>query len=346
MQLLVNTYFGDNNRYYLEKLLGRGGFSEVWLVKDTLTDQEEALKIYAPGTGMDDDGLKMFTKELSVVHNIHHTNLLTASYVGVWQNMPYLIMLYCAKGSCVKKIGALLEEDIWKLIKDVSSGLSYLHNHDIIHQDIKPDNILIDAQGNYVITDFGISTRAQSTLRKSVRNAGNGTSAYMGPERFGTEPLPVKASDIWSLGATIFELIEGYAPFGDLGGLSQKSGADLPIIKANVSDALKYTVYKMLSKETWNRPTAETLVAWSQKPQSIDVDYGILTPDNRSVDSNRPTQLFSHDSTTGNVHSGDKELRASVTQPSLPKSKTKKYSLSWVVVVLLVLFYTIVFLYF
>lgn len=274
MQLTEHTYFGEGSRYYLEKLLGRGGFSEVWLVKDTLTDTEEALKVYAPGTGMDDDGLHIFTKELNVVQNIHHPNLLTSSYVGVWQNMPYLVMPYCPQGSLVKRIGHVTEDEAWAILSDVATGLDYLHSQPspIIHQDIKPDNILVDALGHYVITDFGISARAQSTLRKSVRNAADGTTDYMGPERFGPDPLPIKASDIWALGATIFELIEGYTPFGNLGGLSQKSGADIPVMKAPVSDKLKRTIYCMLAKEPWNRPQAAELA----KGRSFYASHGQL----------------------------------------------------------------------
>ena len=273
MQLQENTLFA--NRYQLIKLLGRGGFSEVWLAKDNWTHLQIAIKVYAPGQGMDQDGLQDFCGELASVYDLNHSNLLKPQHVDTWQNMPYLIMAYCPSGSCVKRVGKMTEAELWKLIHDVAAGLAYLHEKDVIHQDIKPDNILVDTEGNYLITDFGISTRARSTLRKSVigGNTSGGTTAYMGPERFSRQPAPTKASDIWSFGAMAFELLEGVTPFGEIGGGMQKGGAEIPFINAPVSDALKYTIFKMLSKETWDRPTAATLVKWATNPNAIVTSF-------------------------------------------------------------------------
>ena len=269
------------NRYQLIKLLGRGGFSEVWLAKDNYTHLEIAIKVYAPGQGMDQDGLKDFCGELASVYDLNHSNLLKPQHVDTWNNMPYLIMAYCPAGSCVKRVGKMTETELWKLIHNVASGLAYLHDKDVIHQDIKPDNILVDTEGNFLITDFGISTRARSTLRKSVigGNTSGGTTAYMGPERFSRQPAPTKASDIWSFGAMAFELLEGVTPFGEIGGGMQKSGAEIPFINAQVSDALKFTIFKMLSKETWDRPTATTLIEWANNPSEIQIDYSLLNPE-------------------------------------------------------------------
>ena len=276
---MLQTNILFDNRYKLIKLLGRGGFSEVWLAKDNWTHLQIAIKVYAPGQGMDLDGLQDFCGELANVYDLNHSNLLKPQHVDSWENMPYLIMPYCPAGSCIKRVGKMPEQELWKLIHDVAAGLAYLHEKDVIHQDIKPDNVLVDTDGNYLITDFGISTRARSTLRKSVigGNISGGTTAYMGPERFSRQPAPTKASDIWSFGAMAFELLEGIPPFGELGGGMQKGGAEIPFINAQVSDALKYTIFKMLSKETWDRPTAATLVEWANDPNTIDVDYDLLT---------------------------------------------------------------------
>lgn len=278
MQLQENTLFA--NRYALQKLLGRGGFSEVWLAKDNWTHLLIALKVYAPGQGMDANGLQEFCGELASVYDLNHQNLLKPQHVDTWENMPYLIMAYCAQGSCASRLGKMSEQEMWKFIHDVAAGLAYLHEKEVVHQDIKPDNILIDDAGNYLITDFGVSTRARTALRKSVvSSAAGGTTAYMGPERFSRQPAPTKASDIWSFGAMCYELLDEQVPFGEIGGGMQKGGAEIPTLQAQVSDALKYTITKMLQKETWDRPTAATLVEWAKNPAAIDIDYALLVED-------------------------------------------------------------------
>lgn len=261
MVLQSNIIF--DNHYTLIRQLGRGGFSEVWLAHDSYMDLDVAIKIYAPGQGMDSHSIDEFRREITRVFHLNHPNLLKLQHLGIYEQMPYLIMAYCPAGSCISRIGKMTENEVWKLIHDVASGLAYLHEKDIVHQDIKPDNILIDIEGNYLITDFGISTHARSTLRKSVMCSMNsaGTLAYMGPERFSQQPAPTKASDIWSFGAMLFELLEGTTPFPpDFGGSMQNANAVIPTIKAHVSDKLKQTIYKMLSKETWDRPTASMLI--------------------------------------------------------------------------------------
>ena len=127
------------NRYELVRLLGRGGFSEVWLAKDSYTRLDIAIKIYAPGQGMDTDGLVEFSQELAGVFNLNHPNLLKPTHVDAWEGMPYLILPFCSQGSIVKRVGKMSEEEIWKMMHDVASGLAYLHQHDIVHQDMKPD---------------------------------------------------------------------------------------------------------------------------------------------------------------------------------------------------------------
>lgn len=261
-----NKLFHD--RFFLERLLGRGNFSEVWLAKDTKTDISVALKIYAPATGLDDQGLNVFAREFSLVVNANHKNLLKPLYYDSCDRKPYLVLPFCKNGSIQKEIGKFTEEQAWRLLRDVASGLVWLHNMNppIIHQDIKPDNVMVSDNGDFMITDFGVSTHLRSTLRKSMSAAFSsaGTIAYMAPERFSKDNTPIMANDIYSLGATAYEMLLGDTPFGDDGGLVQKKGAEVPDLKGNYSEQLKKVISKCLKTDPWERPTAEQLEKYAE----------------------------------------------------------------------------------
>ena len=267
MELKEYDYFGERKRYRLIRRLGCGGFSEVWLAEDMrANNMEVALKVYASVGGLDEDGIQMFREEFALLFNMNHGNLLKPTHFDDYQQCPYLTMPFCKKGSAQKLVGSLNEKDAWRFLLDVASGLDYLHSLDppVIHQDISTENILVNDQGDFLITDFGISTKARHTLRKSAINLTDsqegGKVDFMAPELFGVKNKPIKASDIWALGVTMYELLEGRLPFPQgLGGLAQKGGADIPEINGKYSKELKNLVYKMLDNEPWNRPTAEVI---------------------------------------------------------------------------------------
>ena len=257
-----------HGRYRLIRLLGRGNFAEVWLANDTMTQTDVALKIYAPATGLDDDGLNIFAREFAIVLNANHKNLLKPLHYDTCDRKPYLVLPYCSNGSAKKRIGIFKEKEIWLLLHDVASGLNFLHgmNPPVIHQDIKPDNIMQNDNGDYMLADFGISSHCKSALRRSVSDTfvSAGTTAYMAPERFGKNGnVPIMASDIYSLGATAFELLTGDAPFGNDGGLVQKKGAEIPELNGTFSNDLRKVIRLCLSAEPWKRPTAEQLEAYT-----------------------------------------------------------------------------------
>ena len=261
-QLQENALFGEHDRYQLIRLLGRGGFSEVWLANDMqASDLNVALKVYAPGKGLDEDGVKQFRQEFSMVFNLNHPNLLRPTHFDVFEQMPYLILPYCKNGSGIKLVGKIDEQTAWKFLYEVASGLAYLHAQELIHQDIKPHNVLLDGNDTFLITDFGISAKARSTLRQSMQSADArvGTMTYMAPERFSENNLPVKLSDVWALGASLYELMTGDPPFGDQGGLLLQLGAKIPNIPGDWSAELKKIVQQCLQKEPWDRPTAQAI---------------------------------------------------------------------------------------
>ena len=266
-KLFEGQKISDGGRSYtLVSYIGSGSYGEVWRATDDYNGENVAIKFYIM---LDEHGRQEFMSEYEIAYGLSNPNLLTASHIGVWENRPFLVMRYCPDGSAARLVGTLMpnpdnERTVWRFIRDVASGLTCLHNvapDPIVHQDIKPDNILVDTDGGFVITDFGISKKIRSTMRsQSTRAVKAGAVAYMAPERFSKAPIPIMASDIWSLGASVYELTMGELPFSGLGGNMQRNGADTPELEGGWSRELDHVVRKCMSKEPWDRPKAHELV--------------------------------------------------------------------------------------
>ena len=253
------------NRYILLEQKGRGSFGEVWLARDSQLDMEVAIKIYI---ALDDRGIEEFKKEYKTAYNLNHPNLLHAYHFDVCERRPFLVMPYCPS-SALSLIGECDPDTLWQFIGDVASGLAYLHKMDVVHHDIKPDNILRTESGSFVITDFGISTKMRSTLRRNSsrsvqQNSSGGSLPYMGPEMFSERAESVKATDIWAFGVTLYEMITGNLPFFGQGGIMLRNGAAIPDIPYPDPEIVKL-VKACLAKETWDRPTAEAIAAMAKR---------------------------------------------------------------------------------
>ena len=270
-----------DGHYRLIKLLSEeGGTADVWLAEnyesvDTAFYEENddiirlegtgvlvAIKIYRPKNALDVEGEQSFRQEFKTIFNCHHANLIPTTDYSICDGMPYLVMPFCKNGSAEKLVGKLTApDDIWKFIFDTASGLEYLHScsPQIIHQDIKPGNILIDANGNYGITDFGISVKSGIKDDQYLDNETCGTTIYMPPERFDDEYNADSASDVWALGATIYELINGDVPFGSEGGKAQKDHKVVPPLNHNVPKAIRTLIYSCLNANPKKRPSAHQI---------------------------------------------------------------------------------------
>lgn len=262
-----------NDRYELQEPIGKGGFASVWRVTDTKSRLDVVLKVY---DGVDEEGECLFRSEFAMVHSLNHTNILTPDYYDVYDGTPYIVMTLCEKGSATKLIGKASESQVWDFIRQVAAGLAYMHRRDIIHKDIKPANILINAENQYMISDFGISTRLRNTMRHSEKgNTGSGTIAYMPYEALKKNPIESFARDIWSFGASVYEIMTGDVPFGDYGGITQNGEhGKVPEIRGDkYSRKLKQLVYKCLAFETKDRPSAEEILEMLSSPYPTSPKY-------------------------------------------------------------------------
>ncbi len=265
------------DRYELVKFLGSGSFGEVWLAHDQVTGRDVGLKIYL---SLDPTGIEEFRREYANTIDLSSPYLLTPEYFDVHHRRPFLVMKYCEQGSASKLAGNISEEQLWRFIEDVAKGLEVLHSQPdpIVHQDIKPDNILIDNTGKFMITDFGISKRLRSTMhRQSKRDVSSGAMPYMAPERFESNPKLSTASDIWSLGASIYELATGELPFSGFGGNMQRNGAEMPSLSGKYSPALNEIMRRCLKANIVERPTAKELAEWSINRSLPSAITGSLT---------------------------------------------------------------------
>lgn len=316
-----------NQRYKLIRPIGRGSFGEVWLAEDTVLCINLAVKIYI---ALDSKGLEEFKNEFKNVRHLNHPNLLRPDYYDHNENCPYLVMTYCPN-SLGDKVGKMSEQDVWAFIKDISAGLEYLHKMDIVHRDIKPDNILKNGQGIYVISDFGLSQKMRSTLRRaSARNNANkdsmsGTVGYMAPEMFSAKPNAVKATDIWALGATIYEVATGEMPFCGQGGVMELHGAELPDLPSNFGATLSDLMHRCLAKDPWDRPTAKEIneIAHSVLPDSNE------TPRVSTSSMNQDCQKYKAEITRLNNKISEIEKRNSTSDIGNLKKSKKRFKIAF-----------------
>lgn len=292
----------DGHYKLIRPLSTDGGTADVWLAIDTNTidsnieseDEEStsdkvdntgmlvAIKIYRPKNALDVEGEQRFRDEYKIVYECRHANLLQPTSFSIFEEIPYLVLPYCKYGSSEQLIGKKqTDEAIWKYILDVSSGLHRLHTNDpqIIHQDIKPANVLIDNSKNFAITDFGISSKRGGKHGFYFDDENSGTLAYMAPERFQEGAEPIAQSDIWAFGATLCEILTGKVPFGEEGGSSQVSkNMAMPSIP-NVTADIQRLIHSCLSPEPGNRPSAaeikESAIAKQYPIKSRKWLYGV-----------------------------------------------------------------------
>ena len=266
-----------HDRYKLEKLIGVGGFADVWKAEDQTTHSIVALKIY---TNLDEDGIKDLSDEYTRMQNLNHTNIVKGDHFDSWGNIPYLVMKFCSGGALNKKINTLDDTDLMHIFKDMAEGLKYLHQNKIVHQDIKPANILIDEQNgtvNYVLSDFGISSKTKTTLSHSVKMKKGETGMtedYAPPEKFShkkEDRKPDRKGDIFSLGVTMYELATKGLPFDELSTGREMWNGNATVDFSEIKDEKLRRIIKLcmqLDKE--KRPSAEELCKMIESAEMPD----------------------------------------------------------------------------
>ncbi|HEX6555214.1 MAG TPA: protein kinase [Ktedonobacteraceae bacterium] len=204
----VGQRFGN---YRLSKLLGQGGFAEVYLGEHIFLDTQTAIKVlYTQLVGQD---VEQFRQEARTIAHLEHPHIVRLLDFGVEGTTPYLIMSYAPNGTMRERYpkGTRLPlQQVVFYVKQISQALQYAHERKIIHRDVKPENMLFGPDDQVVLSDFGIALVSQSS-RYQQPNDMAGTIAYMAPEQIEAHPRP--ASDQYSLGIVIYEWLSGERPF-------------------------------------------------------------------------------------------------------------------------------------
>ena len=206
-----------NNRYRIERNVGRGGMAEVFLAHDLLLDRPVALKVLFAEYANDPNFVERFRREAQSAAGLTHPNIV-AVYDWGKVNNTYFIAMEFVQGltlaSVLKEKLRLDARQASDIAVDIASALGFAHENGVVHRDIKPGNILIGSMGQVKVADFGIARALGAAVEDGLTQTGSvmGTATYLSPEQAqGSQPDP--RSDIYSLGVVMYEMVAGRVPF-------------------------------------------------------------------------------------------------------------------------------------
>lgn len=197
--------------YRLIRLLGEGGFAEVYLGEHIYLNTQAAIKVLH--TQLTADDIEKFRIEAFTIAHLIHPNIVRVLEFGVEGKTPFLVMDYAPHGTLRQRHpkGVTLPlEMIVPYVKQIADALQYAHDEKLVHRDVKPENMLLGRRGEILLSDFGIALITQSSRYQSTFDMA-GTMAYMAPEQIQGKPRP--ASDQYSLGIVVYEWLSGIRPF-------------------------------------------------------------------------------------------------------------------------------------
>lgn len=246
-----------NERYRLEEQLGSGGMALVYRARDLMLERPVAVKILRSTYSDDDDFRERFRQEARAAANLSHPNIVTVHDFGLDRGRLFIVMEH-VPGTHLKDLirrqGRFQVADAIDLIVQACAGVGYAHRAGIVHCDIKPHNILITPDMRVKVTDFGIARALASIQPEEKNEVVWGSPQYFSPEQAAGEP-PSPASDVYSLGVAMYELLTGVLPFAadTAAELSRLHREELPPsprrYNSSIPPALEQIQLKVLAKE-------------------------------------------------------------------------------------------------
>ncbi len=287
--------------YDLEREIGRGGMAIVYRARDPRLKRGVAVKLLPPDLAFRADIRSRFLREAETAARLSHPNIVPIYTVDEREGLVYFVMALIegeSVGDRVKRAGPLPIGDARRILREVADALAYAHANGVVHRDIKPDNILLDANsGRAMVTDFGIARAASDgEARLTATGAAIGTPAYMSPEQCSGDPEIDGRSDLYSLGAVAYQMIAGSPPFtgGSTPAIMMKQVMEVPApvqaARPDVPNDLAQIVMRLLEKDPGKRfANGAALIAALDGapltpvtpapavPRGLDVDIPLVT---------------------------------------------------------------------
>jgi len=298
-ELTRGTVFAS--RYEIIEELGKGGMGKVYRVEDKKIKEEVALKLIKPDVASDKKTIERFSNELKMARKIAHRNVCRMYDLGEEKGTHYITMEYVPGEDLkrlIKKVGQFSAGKTIFMARQVCEGLSEAHRLGVVHRDLKPQNIMVDEEGNARIMDFGI---ARTVKGKGLTGAGVmvGTPEYMSPEQAEVKEVDQR-SDIYSLGVILYEMVTGRVPFeGETPlGIAMKHKSEAPPdprqINAQLAEDLSRVLMRCLEKDKEKRYQSAGEV--SAELQNIEKGMPTterIVPEKRPITSREITVKFS-----------------------------------------------------
>jgi serine/threonine protein kinase len=255
-------------RYALLTNIGAGGSADVWQARDTVLQRDVAIKRFAPGHSMDE----AMARELGALSSLDHPGIVRLYDAGVEDERPYLVVELVDGPTLRERLGygPLTLEQARILGRDVAEALAHAHEHNLVHQDVTPTNILLDLEdGRARLTDFGICTPPRQDAE------GNGclvtTSGYTAVEQLLGGPI-CPAADVHALGLVLLEALTGHKEFdGSPLGAAVARVRRQPTIPQDLPSPWPQLLSAMTARDPAKRPNAATVAAYLDAYQAMDL---------------------------------------------------------------------------
>jgi serine/threonine protein kinase len=211
MEDLTGKQFGQ---YQIVAPLGEGGMAAVYRAYQPAMERFVAVKVLPRQMASSDEFLSRFRREAKLLAQLQHPHILPVFDYGEVDGYPYIIMPLVHGGTLTELLtkGRLPFSEVRRILIQIGEALGYAHARGMIHRDIKPSNVLIDEQGNCLLSDFGLARMADASAKLTSSGAIMGTPAYMSPEQ-GTGSTVDRRSDIYSLGIVLYEMVTSRVPY-------------------------------------------------------------------------------------------------------------------------------------